>query len=393
MDKVIELGEHSIIGTAAEQGLRPIELARIPATENGEPVYVREIFADISHTEIDMSNGGQAVTPIQLHNMLAAFTISDGKKPWGPDKLTGSQLAALFKLITGKQIPWQVGSEGDATVADTETDEVRRIAVRFPYWAFGGKDTDLMPPAVAIRKGQIQVRWAAFPTNMTKDLATVKYYAHITTENELRAVPRLYVSADPLSSLKSILPFYGTLRALILENAGDWAAADMTRMDLKSDRGMLRENVAPLSTNFVPFQNPEVTSARIQRDFCEPLGGTEPRFVMVHPFEPGERVKLSKLPTSTSFKLEITGTEDPANIQALAALVEKMDDRNIVDQLAPAGCDHRQEIEKAINAGGRDSIGSDKTESKTGLNRGDLKGLLPFKLRDERLAKLAGLRL
>lgn len=400
MRKVIELGEHDVTGTASEQGLKPIELSRIPATENGEPVYVREIFADILHTEIDLGAGGQAVTPVQLHNQVAAFTVSDGKKPWGPDKLTGSQLAAFYKIMTGENIPFQGGSsnEGDANIADTEVNEVRRIAVRYPYWALGGEEGDACPPAVALRKGHLHVRWAGFPTNMTKDLATVKYYAEIYTENELCAAPRVRTFADTIPTKKSILAFAGTLRSLILENSADWADADISRFDLKSDRGHLLENVAPLHTNFVPnWINPEITSARMQRHFCEPLGGTDPRFVQVFPFNrAGKPYQISKLPTSSSYKVEITGTEDPANIQVIPTLFDVMEDKDVLNQLAPAGCNaaYRQALEEAVKAGGLDAIGTYKTGSKVALHpgRSDLKGLLKFKLRDERLARLGGLQ-
>lgn len=377
MESTIELGSHTI---TMGQPLPAIEMVRIPEEIEGETVYVGGIYADVNYTDIDASGN---VLPLALHQTISEFTINDGKNAWGPDHLDGSQLAALHFLWTGLPIPYQTDANGDATVA-SGSDATRRFITGYNYAALGLKPTDFSPPATAIRKGNILTRMSGLPTNMTGGAGTITYTAHVFTAAEKRAVPRVTSAFVPLNSLDMVQPFSGKLASLVLsQNTSDWTRAMMTFLRLHLDNGELLE-YSPADYNIpATSQNPEVTAARLQRHFCETIGGTEPRFISVFPFRPGRRVAIGDMADSSSYRLEIDGTLTPSQGNAIYTMVERLEPSKVVKQLSGCGCNEAPL--RALAAGGLSKIGYYKTASKMPLQDPTMVGYLPFKLDPERV--------
>lgn len=379
MELVQELGSHA---WTAGQPLTAIELLRIPEKYEGEEVYVAGIYADLNITDID--NAGGSVTNPELHAIVDQFTVYDGKKAWGPEQLDGLALAHLYYKWTGQAIPFQTDSNGDSDVG-AGSNGTRRWVFAYRYDRLGAKPSDFAPHSTSIRKGHILVRASALPTNATALTATITYTAHLFTSKEKRAVPRVVSQRNQFNSLDMVQPFAGKLADLSLQNAGDWVRADATKVELFTDEGApIEASIQDL--NLTGSDNPTITSARQQRHFSETIGGTDPRFFSLIPFNPagGRRVPVSEMLESSSYRIKITGTETATNVYALATLIERMDPLTIVDRLAKCGCDRGAIASKAQS--GLSAIGYYKTASKMPLREESLFGYLPFKLDPKKLA-------
>lgn len=373
MELLQELGSHS---WTPGQPLTAVELLRIPSEYEGEQVYVAGIYADVNLTDID--NAGGTVANIDLHNIVDQFTVYDGKKAWGPNQLSGAMLAHLYYKWVGQPIPYQSDSSGDSAVS-AGSNATRRWVFAYRYDKLGLKPSDLAPHASMVRKGHILVRASALPTNATNIVGTITYTAHLFTSKEKRAVPRIETTASQFNSLDMVQPFAGKLADLSLYNTGSWLRADATKIELLTDHGSpIEASVQDL--NIVGSENPEVTTARIQRHFSDTIGGTTPRFFSLVPFAPtnGRRVQISEMLESSSYRVKITGSETATNIYAISTLIERMDPTSVVDRLAGCGCNKAAIAEAA--SGGLSRIGYYKTASKMPLQDPALFGYLPFKL-------------
>lgn len=364
----------------------PIFFKGGPTKRAGWPVYIRRIET-LSDFVLDTGGGG-ATTPQEIHAMRS-FSLGDDTA-WGPQVLRGDDLAAIDYMFTGKAVSYPDGN-GDAEVAASQTNAARTVLTSFDFGIFTGREDDLMPGfAVFGEQGGWTIHQNANPANVSDPTGTThRPRLELVAKPEIVAVPRLQIRATNLAVADFELSAPGKVLGVIFRNNADEVAGDVTGLDLYIGGAQVLNDVDVnrRSRRDIVHQNPEVTAARLQRNFCETVGGTEPRYTCVYPGRRGS--PLSMLPTGTVAGT-LRGGETPSNYTALVIYIEALKREEVIKQCVAMGVD-RNALEAKINAKGFDEVFRQKSASKVPITRGSMLGFTPMKLIDEDLVRGAGL--
>lgn len=359
-----------------------------PKKRGAWPVYIRSLEV-LSLLTLDTGAGGDTL-PVELHGMRSV-ELTDGD-PWGPQKVRGDDLAALDFLHSGEVIPYQDGN-GDATIAASQADAVRTISTFYDFGNFGARDDDFAPAYAAFNaQGSVIIHGEANPTNVSSTNTTASTHRprlELIAKPEIVAVPRVITKAVKVTGEDQEINFRGKLVSVMVRNNADEIAADLTKLTLDANGFQLSNGIDPnmKSVRGLNYANTEVTTARLQRHFCETVGGTEPRYTRLWPWRKG--MPVSYMPEGP-LVAKLEGSETMTNYTVILTYIQPLTREEILKQCEAIGVD-RGELEAKIASKGFDEVFRQKSASKVDVSRSSMLGYGPMKLIDEDLVRAYGL--
>lgn len=361
-----------------------VELSKLQKVSPSGVSYLRRwaLFNDMTTT---VSNGGQAVTPIQLHDMLADVQCKGGGETWGPQNLSGAELAALFAVLTGHPPGGNVSAESDENIADNAGAVERQILEVFPYDLVGQEPGDFSPPVGFLAEigTALEVQQSALVTNQTAFGGTTSVYADTEEVPELRAVPPLRAAMLGVNALTNGSLPGGRMHALLLKRSSDLTDSLVDLFQLAADGVPVVDAGDPSWINqLIPGdRNANAAAANSQESGFDSLSGTRPRFMQLYPERRyADDRRLTKRATANQFTFNLTSTLTASQFEFLQLVSSRLTPSGIVDQTAPCGVSSRAEIIDAIT---KDPAGvmRPKTSSKAPTIADQYQGWLPVKVR------------
>lgn len=383
------------VGAAAwaASGQLVIEASKFPQRGPGGFSYLKRIMIYSDYSQID-SAAGDATDPIELHDLIAEVTLEGAGEYFGPKGLSGHDLSAVYRAVSGRSIGYGVTDEGDANVA-AGSDVDRQILEVFPFDLMGENAADFMPPCAFLARigARLTIRFSALVGDAI--VGNIRVYVETVEVPELRAVPPVVVERQGVSQLIQHTLGGGRMLFALLKRNADLTEALITSWQLRADGQLLIQTEDQGLFNALatlPDVNQEDAAVQdVQETGFGAAGGTRPRFLQMFPPYPYwmDR-KVSNKPTANVFQASLgPGTLTASEYVYVTGTAKRLNIGRTIDQLAACGCD-RGSIEDAVS---RDPAGTlkPKVASKVGGVRPDLWGFLPVKLMDEKIAKGAGL--
>lgn len=322
-------------------GIGKFVLSGLPSGSVGNMVpYLTkiEIVMDWSAT---VGNGGQAVTALQLANLLSKCTMDVAGGPWGPVNMSGEQLRIHNFFQSGKSLPFAANSAGDTGAANNAGAITRKVRHVYSFEALGPKDDPwaFCPPCAALRTGNVNISMGTLITNTTNTATSFQIYFHVVWRSEAQSVSRVRTLAQAFGGSGQSILQSGLLLRLIAHNiTADFSAGDITPLQFYKDGVQLLDILDPMDERGAEYYEvAKVTSALLQESFADPLGGNFVRAVNVYPLH-GPREKMGDLPVGDNFKYQFGGAGTTANEEWIFTVAEKQSDEHIRSVLGGCGC-------------------------------------------------------
>lgn len=307
-------------------GKQSYNLDFLERDSGGELLYLDGLWLDVNMTTVATSAG---ISVKELYDFVSAVQIKAGRS-WGPQVMPGSSLAALHYLAAGLPIPFTTANGDAAEGAGAGAARRFQVPLFCPSY-FGADGNEFTPLLNALKDGTVNVTF----DDGSADFDTLEFeatiYARAHRELKVKAVAALMFAEQELQSPRAKLPIDGPsmlLQHSLWKPGSNRIAGEVTEMILRGDGIILNladvENLRPRDY----YHNPEMTSARMCRHFCDAIGGTNINGLPVYPGGPSRGVPLSAHPTASSFMQIIQGsltTEEYSNLTAYAEEPEHVD--------------------------------------------------------------------
>lgn len=325
--------------TVSATGAQDFDLSFIDRDSGGDLNYLDALWIDFSITALTQGAGSGA-TVKEIHDSISNVQIQSNG-PWGPEALSGSDLAALHYHARGMAFPW-TDANGDATVAAGAGPVARRFIVPIfcPAW-FGREGTEFTPLAECLNSGILKANFANPDADTTTFTFAATLFAMCHREAKIKAVAPLHYTKQTLKSSNASLPIRGP--ALLVQHgvykpAASRTAAEITEVMLKSgNQSILTLSDATNLYNPWLWQNPEVTSMRIVRHFADPVGGTNINYLPLTPNGRQKDTSLSEMASGLSFDQNLLGSLTASQYQNLSVWAEALEDTEVERQWASVG--------------------------------------------------------
>jgi hypothetical protein len=328
-------------------GTQTIKFSNLTGSDPTGVQYIDQVIL-LWNGNFTTSDGG-GVTPYDLHNILSQLTISDGTGPWGPNNVSGVELAAARYLATAHSIPFASNINGDSAIAEGTSNATRQWQTIWDFSIWNGNYS----PATAVfgPAGFINITTALTPNAaefLTINSLTVTAIAITHGERKLRAVPRMLFQSNVLPSKNYDLNASGLFLLHALENTVEGTgivASDITNLTLTgADGTQILQTADILGTRPPQFQdNPEISGAHILRSFCDPIGGTNPYVAPVIPFrqtsnaKTGGHASAENNPVTSKISGILTGGLDYGDYNNLTVNLQVMEQHAVAKQLSALG--------------------------------------------------------
>lgn len=325
--------------TVSATGAQDFDLSFIDRDSGGDLNYLDALWIDYSITALTQGAGSGA-TVKEIHDTISNVQLQ-ANGSWGPEALSGSDLAAIHYHARGNAFPW-VDANGDATVAAGAGPVARRFVVPiFCPALFGRQGTEFTPLAEVINSGIVKANFANPDADTTTFTFAATMFAFCHREAKIKAVAPLHYTKQTLKSSNASLPIRGP--ALLVQH-GLWkpgsnrTAAEVTEVVLKSGNQSILSLADPTNTfNPALWQNPEVTSIRLVRHFADPVGGTNINYLPLVPNGKQRETSISEMASGLSFDQNLLGSLTASQYQNLSVWAEALEDTEVERQWASVG--------------------------------------------------------
>lgn len=360
-----------------------VEASKLPKVTDEGVSYLRgwTLFNDLT---ITVGAGGQAVTPIQFHDLVANFEMRAGGEAYGPANLSGAELAFLNHILQGRSMGGNVSAESDENAADNAGAIERQVLEQFRYDKIGAEVGDFSPPVgyLAELGGALEVQFSAQPTNTTVFAGTTSVYAETEEVPELRAVPAIRATMHGVNALTGGSLPGGRLHALALKRTSDMTDSLVTLWQLFGDGRLISDMGDPSWINQLlgGDRNANAAAANSQESGLDTLGGTRPRWMQLYPhFNYDDDRRITKRAAANQFTYNLLATLTATEYEFLSLVSTRLTPNAVIDQAAPCGVCSRGELVDMIN---RNPAGATKpkTSSKVPTIAGRFAGWVPIKI-------------